>query len=195
MRTRFFSRYLPRIWLVVILVVLGGILALFEQRDVMQPGPVPSDAAGEPDYFLEGVTLTRFDTQGRPYQHLETPRLVHTPVDDVIRTVTPEARLLDAESREWIASATQGRLGPNGRLLTLEGEAQLQQPGEGWRLDTQVLHYDSVEAHAWSDTEAVLRQQDQRVRGERFDAWINEERMRLTGDVRGHHPPLAKDSS
>ncbi|MHB0774374.1 LPS export ABC transporter periplasmic protein LptC [Halomonas sp. WWR20] len=192
---RFSPRLRSRVWLALILVALGAVLAVFEQRDAMRPGPVPSDEAGEPDYFLEGVTLTRFDNQGQPYQRLETPRLVHTPIDDVIRTVSPQARLLDAQSRVWVASGEHGRLGPDGRHLTLEGQARLQQPEEGWRLDTQTLHYDSVEAHAWSDSEATLHQHDQRVSGERFDAWINEERMRLTGNVRGHHPPLAEDPS
>ena len=182
-----------KLWLALLVLALGGVLAIIEQRDVSLPGPVPTDAAGEPDFYLEGARMTRFDAQGEPYQRLETPRLVHTPVDDVIRTTTPQIRLYDDEGRVWFASADKGQLGPDGNPLTLKGDAWLEAPDEGWRLDTEVLVYDTEKGHAWSESEARLSQHRQRVRGERFDAWIDESRMRLTDNVRGMHPPISKE--
>ncbi|SHF50908.1 lipopolysaccharide export system protein LptC [Modicisalibacter ilicicola DSM 19980] len=183
-----------RLWLALLVLALGGVLTVIEQRDVSLPGPVPTDAAGEPDFYLEGARMTRFDAQGKPHQRLETPRLVHTPADDVIRATTPDIRLYDDEGRTWFASADKGRLGPGGNPLTLEGDAWLEAPDEGWRLDTEVLVYDTEEGHAWSESEARLSQHQQRVRGERFDAWIDEARMRLTDNVRGVHPPIDKET-
>ncbi|WP_280562337.1 MULTISPECIES: LPS export ABC transporter periplasmic protein LptC [unclassified Chromohalobacter] len=189
------SRKWARLGLLLILVVLGIGLAIVEQRDASSPGPVPSDDAGEPDYYLEGVTMTRFNAQGTPHQTLESPRLVHTPVDDVIRADSPKAKVRDEAGRKWDISGDKGSLGPQRDLLTLTGNARLVQPEQGWRLDTDVLYYKSSEGHAWSDTEAVLRQHEQRVRGNRFDAWIDTNQARLSGDVRGHHPQLAEDES
>ncbi|GGX81885.1 hypothetical protein GCM10007160_06540 [Litchfieldella qijiaojingensis] len=183
----------PKLWLLLILLVVGGILALFEARDPRLPGPVPRDDAGEPDYYLEGVSLTRFDASGTPYQRLDTPRLVHTPEDDVTRTQTPVARLHDNQGRIWFSHSDTGILGPGGKHLILEGNARLNSPGEGWQLDTEVLHVDTDTGHAWSDTPALLQQPPQYVRGERFDAWINENRMRLTDNVRGFHPPEGQE--
>lgn len=182
-----------KFWLVLILLALGGLLAVIEQRDASLPGPVPRDEAGEPDFYLEGARMTRFDVQGNPHQRLETPRLVHTPVDDVTRAVTPRIRLYDEEGRIWFASGDTGTLGAGGNPLTLEGDAQLEAPEEGWRLDTEVLVYDGDAGHAWSESAALLRQHEQRVRGERFDAWIDEGRMRLTDNVRGMHPPIDEE--
>jgi len=169
------------------------VLALIEQRDVSLPGPIPEAAVGEPDYYLEGVRLTRFDAQGRPHQRLKTPRLVHTPEDDVTRAESPDVRLLDDEGRVWFASGDTGTLGPGGNPLTLSGNAVLEAPDEGWRLTTETLVYDADSGHAWSESEALLRQYEQRVRGERFDAWIDEGRMRLTDNVRGIHPPIDEE--
>ncbi|MGC3872038.1 LPS export ABC transporter periplasmic protein LptC [Halomonas sp. GXIMD04776] len=182
-----------KFWLALLVLALGGLLTVIEQRDVSLPGPVPSDAAGEPDFYLEGARMTRFDARGAPYQRLETPRLVHTPADDVIRTKTPDIRLYDDEGRTWFAGGDSGRLGPNGNPLTLTGNAWLEAPEEGWRLETDTLVYDNQERHAWSESEARLSQYQQRVRGERFDAWIDTARMRLTDNVRGVHPPISEE--
>lgn len=182
-----------RVWLVLLLLALGGVLAIIEQRDVSLPGPVPHDAAGEPDFYLEGARMTRFDAQGQAYQRLDTPRLVHTPVDDVTRAESPRIRIFDEEGRIWFARGETGTLGAGGNPLTLRGDAQLEAPDEGWRLNTETLVYDNVTSHAWSESEALLRQYEQRVRGERFDAWIDEGRMRLTDNVRGFHPPINEE--
>nr|WP_299240329.1 LPS export ABC transporter periplasmic protein LptC [uncultured Halomonas sp.] len=182
-----------KFWLAVILLALGGLLAFIEQRDAPLPGPVPQDTAGEPDFYLEGARMTRFDAAGKPYQRLETPRLVHTPVDDVTRATTPDIRLYDDEGRIWFAGSKTSTLGPDGNPLTLKGNAWLEAPEQGWRLETQTLVYDIHERHAWSESEARLSQHQQRVRGERVDAWIDSARLRLDGNVRGLHPPISKE--
>ncbi|PMR68755.1 LPS export ABC transporter periplasmic protein LptC [Halomonas heilongjiangensis] len=178
-----------RVWLFLLLLALGGVLALLDQRSPREPGPVPRHEAGEPDYYLEGVRLTRFDAEGRAHQRLDTPRLVHTPHDDVTRMQTPEARLIDSSGRVWFGQGQVGTLGAGGNPLTLSGDARLHAPEEHWQLDTDILHFDADTGHAWSEAPALLRQPPQRMRGERFDAWIHDNRARLTDNVRGHHPP------
>ncbi|NIC04521.1 LPS export ABC transporter periplasmic protein LptC [Billgrantia bachuensis] len=178
-----------RAWLFLLLLALGGLIAWLDPWREPTPGPVPTDEAGEPDYYLEQAQLTRFDVEGRAHQRLESPRLVHTPHDDVTRAVTPLAHLIDREGRLWVASGKEGRLGPGGNPLTLSGDARLLAPEERWQLDTETLNFDANVGHAWSDTPALLQQPPQRMRGERFDAWIHDNRARLTDNVRGHHIP------
>lgn len=182
-----------RVWLFLVLLALGGVVALLDTSSVREPGAVPRDAAGEPDFYLEGARLTRFDDEGSAHQRVETPRLVHTPHDDVTRLETPDARLVDNAGRVWLAEADRGVLGPGGNPLTLSGSARLHAPEERWQLDTEVLHYDANSGHAWSDTPALLRQPPQRMSGERFDAWLHDNRARLTDNVRGHHPPETRE--
>ncbi len=184
-----------RFWLLLVLLALGGVLVLLDPRDQPERGPIPRDAAGEPDYYLEGARLTRFDDQGRAHQRLDTPRLSHTPQDDITRLETPDARLFDSAGRVWHAEADSGTLGPGGNPLTLSGSARLHAPEERWQLDTEILHFDADSGHAWSETPAQLQQPPQRMSGERFDAWIHDNRARLTDNVRGHHPPETREES
>lgn len=184
-----------RLWLLLLLLLLGAVLALLDQRASREPGPVPHDAAGEPGYYLEGARLTRFDDSGRAHQRLDTPRLVYTPHDDVTRVQTPHAQLIDSTGRIWHGQGENGELGPGGNPLTLSGDARLYAPEEQWRLDTEILHFDADSGHVWSDTPALLRQPPQQMSGERFEAWIHDNRARLTDNVRGHHPPERSTST
>ncbi|WP_110602328.1 LPS export ABC transporter periplasmic protein LptC [Salinicola lusitanus] len=190
---RFQSPWWRRLGLLVLLLVLGGGLTYLDQRGENGQEPVIGNTVGEPDYYLEDASMTRFDERGRAYQRLETPRLVHTPSDDIIRTEAPHGYLTDDQQRQWQVTSQTGQLSRSGEQLTLEGDARLVQPEQAWSLETQTLHYDNREAHAWSDTPSVLRQHNQTMRGDRFDAWINEDRMRLTDNVQGRLPQQSED--
>jgi len=189
----FQSPWWRRLGLLALLLILGGGLTYLDQRHENDAGPTLGNTMGEPDYYLEDASMTRFDAQGQAYQRLETPRLVHTPSDDIIRTETPHGYLIDDQQRQWQVTSDTGIMNRSGEQLTLEGNARLVQPEQAWSLETQTLHYDNREAHAWSDTSAVLRQHNQSMRGDRFDAWINEDRMRLTDNVQGHLPQQSED--
>lgn len=190
---RFQSPWWRRLGLLVLLLVLGGGLTYLDQRGENDQESVIGNTVGEPDYYLEDASMTRFDEQGRAYQRLETPRLVHTPSDDIIRTEAPHGYLTDDQQRQWQVTSQTGQLSRSGEQLTLQGDARLVQPAQAWSLETQTLHYDNREAHAWSDTPSVLRQHNQSMRGNRFDAWINEDRMRLTDNVQGRLPQQSED--
>lgn len=174
--------------LALTLLALGAVLTLLDPRDAILPNPVPGDSENIPDYVIEGVRLTRFDINGRAHQRVETPRLTHMP-DNITQLERPVASLLDDSGRRWVATALEGQLAAKQDLLTLEGQARLAAPAEHWQLDTDTLHYDGNTGHAWSNGYAVLRQPPQRMTGERFDAWLDEDRATLTGHVRGYHPP------
>ncbi|MCW4151626.1 LPS export ABC transporter periplasmic protein LptC [Halomonas sp. 18H] len=182
-----------RTWLFLLLLLLGAGLTLLDQRQSEPPGPVPPSRSGEPDYYIEDLRATRYDAQGRPHQQLQAPRLSHTPVDDVTRLQSPTLRLRDDSGRHWTASADRGRLDSGGAPLSLTGNVRLEAPQEHWQLTTRSLHYNADTAHAWSEAPVTLRQAVQRMQAERFDAWLDDNRVRLTDNVRGHHPPATDE--
>ncbi|WP_027349889.1 LPS export ABC transporter periplasmic protein LptC [Halotalea alkalilenta] len=180
------KRNANRLWLVLILLAVGGVLALIDQRgELLSPGPLPDSSEGEPDYYLEQVVYTRFDQQGRPYQTLESPRVTHISDSDVSFTDTPVIGLIDENERHWRITGDRGRVGPGGDRITLSGNARAVQPDDLWRLETDTLEYDRDSARVWSDSESRFFQGEQRTRGDRFQAWINEDRMLLEGNVSG----------
>lgn len=182
-----------RLWLALLIVVLGAIVTFLDPRDITLPSPVPEGSDDAPDYIVEGVRLTRFDNTGRPYQRVESPHVVNT-TDDVTHLKHPVAHLIDDDQRTWIASARKGTLVSKQDRLTLESQARLFAPEERWQLDTHTLHYDGNTGHVWSDDYSILRQPPQRMTGYRFDAWLDDNSVSLTDNVRGYHPPATPET-
>lgn len=181
-------RLLQKRFLLLALVVgLGALLAWLDVYDVGPATQDPTARAQEPSHVVKNATLTLFGETGERHQVLSTPQLTHTPERAVTQLTDPHATLFDSQQRRWYVSANHGTIDQRERL-TLSGSAQIRAPGEGWKLDTERLYYDSNTAHAYSDLPVLLQQTPQHIQAERMDVWLNEDALRLTGNVRGYHP-------
>lgn len=182
-------RIRKRVWLLLVIITLGVLLAWLDLHDTRDAPSNPSARADEPGHVIENAELELYDEAGNLAQRLTSPRILHTPQQAMTRFDAPRATLIDSEQRQWHATANTGTLNGQQQRLKLDGDARLIAPDEGWQLDTQILYYDSQDAHAWSDSPALLQQPPQRIRAQRLDAWLNTSKVRLTGRVRGYHPP------
>ncbi|MGM0831648.1 LPS export ABC transporter periplasmic protein LptC [Halomonas qinghailakensis] len=187
---RFWVR--KRFWITTLVVVLGGVLAWIDPRGYKDQSFNPDARAQEPGHVLENAEMTLFGDTGTIQQSLMTPRLVHTPQTAMTDVTSPIATLFDSEERQWLATAETGTLNTDTQALTLAGSAQLLSPDEGWQLNTELLHYNGVTRHAWSDSKTVLQQPPQRLDASRMDIWLDDSQIRLTNNVRGTHPPATR---
>ncbi len=183
-----------RVWLLLVIVMLGGLLAWLDLHDNRSAPSDPSARADEPGHVIENAELELYDEAGNLTQQLTSPHILHTPQLAMTQLDTPHATLIDSEQREWQATANSGTLNGQQQRLKLDGDTRLIAPNEGWQLDTQTLYYDSQKAHAWSDSPALLQQPPQRIRAQRLDVWLDTSKVRLTDRVRGYHPPATASS-
>lgn len=187
-----FKRLKTRAGLAGLVIALGALLVWLDPGGPQQTAIDPEAQAQEPGHVLENAELTLFGDDGNIMQSLKTPRLLHTPQLSDTWAKEPRAVLYDSDSRQWLANADEGTLNTATQELVLTGSAQLIAPQEGWQLDTQELHYDGLNRHAWSETPVMLQQPPQQMNASRMDAWLNESRVRLTDNVRGIHPPATQ---
>ncbi|WP_394424911.1 LPS export ABC transporter periplasmic protein LptC [Vreelandella stevensii] len=187
-------RVKKRVWLTGLVITLGGLLVWLDPRAPQQREVDPEAQAQEPGHVLENAEITLFGEDGTLQQSLIAPRLVHTPQAAMTNVTSPRATLFDSEQREWLAVADTGTLNTDTQALTLAGSARLLAPDEGWQLDTDLLHYDGLARHAWSDTPVVLQQPPQRIEASRMDVWLDDSRVSLINNVRGVHPPAPHSS-
>lgn len=187
-----FKRLKMRIWLTGLVLSLGALLVWLDPRGPQDTALDPEAQAQEPGHVLENAEITLFGDNGNITQSLETPRLIHTPQQNETWAETPKAILYDSENRQWLASADIGTLNHSTQSLLLSGSSRLIAPDEGWQLDTELLHYDGLQQHAWSETPVVLQQPPQQMSASRMDAWLNDSQVRLTDNVRGTHPPATQ---
>ncbi|TVU73929.1 LPS export ABC transporter periplasmic protein LptC [Cobetia crustatorum] len=179
----------PRLWLMLLLLLVGGVLALIEQRNSLESAIGTQVNSGEPDYYLDGADMTRFDARGVPFQDMTSPHIEHTPEDDVTIAQAPKIRTNDSEDRRWYATGKRGVLSAGGDTFTLEGNAQLRQPSDAWTLDTDVLNYSREQNRAWSDVPVVITQNGQHIESNSFSADLSKDSAVLDGRVRGTLQP------
>ena len=184
------SRISPRLWFILVLLIAGGIMAWIEQRDrANEPDAALGNQQEVPDYYAEGATYTRYNDQGEIYQTLTSPRITHTPNDDITHASTPKLTWTASGGDIWHGRGDTGRVEGNGERIILSGHARLHQPDNDWTLSTDTLHYTQQDQHAWSDVTSTFTQADQTTTSNRFDAWIDQDRAVLEGDVKGNYPP------
>jgi len=186
------KRFKTRAWLASLVIALGALLVWLGPGG---PRPVaidPDAQAQEPGHVLENAEITLFGDNGNLLQSLRTPHLVHTPQSGQTWSEEPRAILYDSENRQWLANADVGTLNANTHALVLSGSARLVAPDEGWQLDTDILRYDGLEQHAWSETPVLLQQPPQQMTASRMDVWLNDSQVRLSGNVQGTHPPASQ---
>lgn len=181
-----------RIWLIGLVVSLGALLVWIDPRGPKEIAPDPVAQAQEPGHVLENAKITLFGETGAIKQSLTAPYLVHTPQRAMTEVTSPRATLFDREQRQWLATADQGMLNTETQALTLSGSARLLAPDEGWQLDTELLHYDGLVRHAWSEAPALFQQPPQQISASRMDVWLDDSQVRLTDNVRGIHPPATQ---
>lgn len=184
-------RLKKRLWMPALVVALGALLVWLDPRGPDFDDVDPEAQAQEPGHVLENAELTLFGESGAIDQSLVTPHLVHTPQQALTEADDPRATLFDSEQRQWLAQADHGILQTDRQSLVLEGSARLLAPDEGWQLDTERLHYDGLERHAYTETPALLQQPPQRMSADRMDVWLDESRVRMSDNVRGEHPPVS----
>ncbi|MBP5980993.1 MAG: LPS export ABC transporter periplasmic protein LptC [Halomonas sp.] len=187
-----FSRVKRRVWLAGLVIALGILLVWLDPRGSQDQSVDLEAQAEEPGHVLENAEITLFGESGRIQQSLAAPLLVYIPQSTMAQATQPAATLFDSDNREWLANANEGELNTDTQELTLSGEARLIAPSEGWQLDTDLLHYDGLTRHAWSETPALLQQPPQRISASRMDVWLDDSQVRLTDNVSGHHPPVTQ---
>ncbi|UYF98555.1 LPS export ABC transporter periplasmic protein LptC [Halomonas sp. GD1P12] len=183
-------RIKKRLWLPALVIALGAWLVWLDPGGPATVAVDPDVQREEPGHVLENAGLTLFNDTGGVSQRLDTPRLVHTPQRALTEIEAPRATLYDSEQRQWLASADHGTLQNERQTLILEGNARLLAPDEGWQLDTERLHYEGLERHAYTEAPALLQQPPQRMSAERMDVWLDESQVRMSDNVRGTHPPV-----
>lgn len=174
----------------LLLLIVGGVLALIDQRGTLNsPGPLPTSPEGEPDYVLEQVDYTHFNTEGAPYQTLTSPRIVHLPNTRTSHADQPVIGLIDDAHRQWKLTGRDAILQEDDTHIALSGDARVEAPEQQWRLETDTLEYQRSDDHLWSNSGSTFYQGPQTIRSDRFDAWLQAGTMNLTGNVIGEFEP------
>lgn len=200
----------PLAWLG--LVVLIGLVAIwdFNPEDLMRP--VPEREAEFPHAYLIESETRRFDTEGRLYHHMVSERADHfqylpqrSSERDYSLIQKPDIRLYGQSEQEdspdtetpapWRARAEQGRSNADATRIHLQEQVRVwQQSDEGLtELTTSELIIEPDRQFAQTDKAVKMRSPQGRNRAVGMRADLGKDHIELLSEVRGTYDAQSRE--
>lgn len=173
--------------------VLTLIVLLVQWQSSDREPPAVAGEAGRPGYFLTGVNLEEFGTDGKLRIGLQSISANEDPASGIVRLSDVAVDYHAPTGRVWHLTANEARVPPGGRTVEFEGDVRLAgQPGEdpvAAELHTARLQLDTVAEVADTRAPVELAFGAHRVRALGMHADLKSGRMRLESDVNGRFTP------
>ncbi len=175
------------------LLLLAGLVALIaalvQWRVVDREPAVVAEDATRPGYFLTGVDLEEFGTDGKLRIRLESISAIEEPASGVVRLSDVAVDYHAPTGQLWHLTSNEARVPPGGSSVEFEGDVRLTgRPGQepaAAELHTARLALDTVSeiAETRAPVELVYGTHHLLALGMRAD--LKEGKLRLESDVNG----------
>jgi len=187
-----FLRSGERLFPLFVLAVLAGLTFWLERLSQPRAEATDDRQRHDPDFYVDGLQLRRFDDEGRLQYSLFAQRMVHYPDDDTTEVLAP--RLSWHRAPVQVLSADRATIDGPGETVILEGNVQLTRPATRQALamtvQTPVLTVHPERETVHTEAPVVLTQGRSRIEGQGLIA--DRQRAVLGGPARGTLYPRQK---
>lgn len=145
--------------------------------------------AHQPDAYATEVIMYYTDKTGALYSQLNTPLVVHYPIDNSLSLTTPLFTFFLKNKELWLLSSRYGKLRENQTLLQLWDHVKLEQQGPnvkaGSTLTTSNLTIHLQEKTAETSAPVTITQPDQEIHAIGLHANLATKTIQLLSQVQG----------
>lgn len=178
-------------------LLLAGLIALIaalvQWRVVDREPPPAAEDSTRPGYFLTGVDLEEFGTDGKLRIGLRSISATEDPASGIVRLSDVAVDYHSPTGRLWHLTANEAHVPPGGRTVEFEGDVRLAgRPGEdpvAAELHTARLALDTVAEVADTRAPVELAFGTHRVRALGMRADLKSGTVRLESGVNGRFAP------
>jgi LPS export ABC transporter protein LptC len=182
---------IARILLIAGLVALVAVLVQWRLLDTNQA--MESADVQRPGYFLTGVDLEEFGTDGALRIGLQSISANEDPSNGVVRLADVAVDYHAPTGKLWHLTAGEARVPPGGGVVEFEGDVRLRgEPGEdahAAELETARMTLDTVGETAQTKSPVTLVFGLHRINALGMRADLKAGNLRLESDVNGHFTP------
>jgi len=179
---------------ILLLTALAALIAVLVQWRLLdrEPAQVPAEVL-RPGYFLTGVVLEEFGTDGKLRIGLESDTANEDPSSGVVRLADVAVEYHAPAGRRWHLTSAEARVPPGGRVIEFEGDVLLNgEPGEGARqaeLRTPRLQLDTEAEIAQTKSAVELSFGAHRMQATGMRADLKKGNLQLDSGVHGRFTP------
>jgi lipopolysaccharide export system protein LptC len=177
-----------RLFPLLLMLTLALLTFWLERLTQEEPAP-PAARRHDPDFIIEGFTLTEFGASGKPVTTLSAAKMTHYPDDGSTELVAPRAVQTRPDEPRLRLSADRGTLTQDGNELLLYDNVQLVRDNpagaEESRLRSSFLHFVGPRSLVRTDREVEYTSPGRslRARGMEYDNTTGQ--LVLHAQVRG----------
>ena len=175
----------------LLLMLTLALLTFWLERLTQEEPPQPAPRRHDPDFIIEGFTLTEFGVGGKPVTTLSAARMTHYPDDGSTDLLAPRAVQTRPGEPRLRLSADRGTLTQDGNELLLYDNVLLARDNaagaEESRLRSSFLHFIAPRSLMRSDREVEYTSPGRslRARGMEYDNATGQ--LVLHAQVRGSY--------
>jgi len=180
----------------LLMLSLAGLTFWLERMVPVEQRVHPSLRRHDPDFIVEKLSHTRYNTQGLVESTLAAPKMLHYPDDDSTELVSPRIVQTKPDEPRLILTADRGLLSQDGEEVTLQGNVLIVReagPDAGEkRMQTSFLHMARGRSVFLTDRDVVIREAGRIVSGRGMEYHNDTKELFLRGKVRGRFEPTNK---
>lgn len=138
MKQRLYDRFAAVLSIALLTGLAGFSYYLAELASKAEQRPARARPGHDPDYFVEGLALTRTNAAGAPTFRLSAQRLEHFPDDDTIEFRRPVLVSLDPDRPLVTLRAERGKASADAQRTDLHGQVLLVRAADRGRPELRV---------------------------------------------------------
>lgn len=172
---------------VVLLIVAYGnwLVSTFQTTT----GMGPREVRHEPDFFIEEVTSTMMNAEGKPLYRLHAAVVNHYPDDKSLVLNAPRMEYYRPQLPPWTAESEAGRVYDEGRQIFLDGKVTMRRPAEDKQPATELLTRDLLvlpeDDYAETTASVKISSGASKLKGTGMRVYLEEGRLELLANGEG----------
>lgn len=115
---------------ITLLIIIAVGLAAWRTLSYRPKNILPSPTRAIPDAFMENVTVTIFNKQGKPNLKMVTPKMVHYVENDATQITSPQLTLYRQSPQPWYISSQYAKATHGIEQIDFWNDVVIQHAGE-----------------------------------------------------------------
>ncbi len=179
--------------LFLLAALVAALVLVVRWRLFDQEAPPPPAEAARPGYYLTGVDLEEFGSDGRLRIGLQSVAAQEDPANGIVRLSEVAVDYHADDGQDWRLTATEARVPKESDVVEFEGNVHLSgiaaAQGEAAELRTDRLTLDTETEHAQTASPVELAFGRHLMQANGMHADLKAGRLRLESDVNGTFAP------
>jgi len=176
--------------LILFLLAIAAYMLLYQNPDQANTTDSDNTRKEQPTAYINGATFLIYNQEGAISTQLNSRQALYFSDSERIAIQSPDVILKTPDGQKINITADEGVFFPTNENLQLKGSVKIEQSSaeiDTWQLNTEALELNSLARFISTDQAVTIRRGKNLIQATGLKAWLDEKKIDLLSDVRGHY--------